>query len=671
IANMKVYLLDEAQQPVPIGVPGEMFIGGIGVGRGYLNRPDLTAERFVASPFKSDERLYKTGDLGRFLPTGEIEYLGRTDFQVKMRGVRIELGDIERGILQQRGVKEAVVIAREANPGEKRLVAYFTALDGEDVRADALRRNLSDLLPPYMVPSAYVRLDAFPLTPNGKLNRSALPAPDLDAYVTAAYEPPRGAVEEDLATVWRELLGIERVGRDDNFFELGGHSVLVIRMKERLRASALTANLRALFESQTLKDLAVALRAWSREDEADVPPNRIPVGCSAIRPDMLTLLTLDQEEVDRIVASVPGGAENVQDIYPLAPLQEGILFHHLLDQRGGDTYVLSTVLSVRSQEQAAKLVEALQSVVDGHDILRTAVVWEQIRHPVQVVYRQAPVPVRRISLENNSEKEQVVSRWLGPEHQRISLTRAPLMYIEVAENAEDGRCYVLLRMHHIIGDQSLRVIICESLALLAGRSEEPGRPGTYRRHVWRSLEWVKSHDSEAFFREKLAGFDEPTAPFGLLDVHADPSRIAEITRPLEQGLEARVRAQSHRAHVSAATLFHTACAVMVARTSGRDEVVFGTVLLGQTEGAAEETDRLGLFINTLPIRLFIREVTVRELVERTQGELIELLQHEMAPLTAAQRGSGIASPTPLFTTLLNFRHNFGNMAEDWDSAAGI
>src|SRR6185437_10503249 len=232
-------------------------------------------------------------------------------------------------------------------------------------------------------------------------------------------------------------------------------------------------------------------------------------------------------------------------------------------------------------------------------------------------------------------------------------------------------CYVLLRMHHIIGDQSLRVIICESLALLAGRSEEPGRPGTYRRHVWRSLEWVKSHDSEAFFREKLAGFDEPTAPFGLLDVHADASRIAEITRPLEQGLEARVRAQSHRAHVSAATLFHTACAVMVARTSGRDEVVFGTVLLGQTEGAAEETDRLGLFINTLPIRLFIREVTVRELVERTQGELIELLQHEMAPLTAAQRGSGIASPTPLFTTLLNFRHNFGNMAEDWDSAAGI
>ncbi|WP_332690623.1 non-ribosomal peptide synthetase, partial [Devosia sp.] len=227
IANTRAYILDARQQPVPLGVSGELYIAGAGVARGYLNRPELTAERFLADPFSTDSqaRMYKTGDLGRWLPDGTIEYLGRNDFQVKIRGFRIELGEIEAHLAACHGVREALVLAREDNPGDKRLVAYLLAQSGAVLDAATLRTALAGLLPDYMVPAAFVTLDSFPLTPNGKLDRQALPAPDRDAVVTRSYEAPQGDVETAIAAIWQELLGIERVGRHDHFFELGGHSL--------------------------------------------------------------------------------------------------------------------------------------------------------------------------------------------------------------------------------------------------------------------------------------------------------------------------------------------------------------------------------------------------------------------------------------------------------------
>src|SRR6202041_200574 len=214
----------------PIGVSGEIYIGGAGVARGYLNRPELTAERFVADPFSGEAcaRLYRTGDLGRWRPDGSIEYLGRNDHQVKIRGFRIELGEIESRLLNCPGLREAVVLAREDQPGEKRLVAYFT---GEpDIPVATLRSHLADTLPDYMVPAAYVRLEALPLTPNGKLDRRALPAPEDDAYGERAYEAPEGPIETAIAAIWSELLHLERIGRHDNFFELGGLSLLAVSL---------------------------------------------------------------------------------------------------------------------------------------------------------------------------------------------------------------------------------------------------------------------------------------------------------------------------------------------------------------------------------------------------------------------------------------------------------
>ncbi|ANP91713.1 hypothetical protein BA011_35910 (plasmid) [Rhizobium leguminosarum] len=306
--------------------------------RGYLNRPELTAARFIASPFVEGDRLYRSGDLGRYLPDGNLEFLGRNDDQVKIRGFRIEPGEIAARLCEHELVGDAVVVARADRAGDQHLVAYVVCgpeagSDDEDGSglAGALRAHLGGRLPDYMVPAAFVRLEALPLTANGKLDRQALPAPDDDAYARAAYEAPQGAVETALAGIWQELLGVERVGRNDNFFELGGHSLLAVQLMERLRLLSLGWRC-----APCLPGRAASLGS---HHEVAVPANLITEHSTAITPQMLPLIELAQPEIDRIVATVPGGVGNIQDIYGLSPLQDGILFHHLLASRG-DPYLL-------------------------------------------------------------------------------------------------------------------------------------------------------------------------------------------------------------------------------------------------------------------------------------------------------------------------------------------
>jgi acyl-coenzyme A synthetase/AMP-(fatty) acid ligase len=274
IADTRVYILDAHGEPAPIGVAGELYIGGPGVALGYLNRPELTAERFVEDRFGGvpGARMYRTGDLGRWLADGTIEFLGRNDDQVKVRGFRIELGEIEARLSAHAAVREAVVVAREDGPGGKRLVAYYVAAGLVEV--EALRAHLEEQLPDYMVPAAYVHLDALPLTPNGKVDRKALPAPEGEAYAARGYEAPVGEVEAVLAGIWSELLGVERVGRHDHFFELGGHSLLGVTLIERMRQRGLHADVRTLFTTRTLAELAAAAGCEFREVE--VPANLIP-----------------------------------------------------------------------------------------------------------------------------------------------------------------------------------------------------------------------------------------------------------------------------------------------------------------------------------------------------------------------------------------------------------
>ncbi|MHA6940169.1 non-ribosomal peptide synthetase, partial [Ralstonia pseudosolanacearum] len=258
VRNVRLYVLDAHRQPVPTGVAGEIYVGGAGVGRGYRNLPELTGACFLADPFHGEgqARMYKTGDLGRWLANGSLEYLGRSDDQVKLRGFRVELGEIGASLARCDGVREAAVLAREDAPGEPRLVAYYVAEPGAAVEASALRRHMQAQLPEHMVPAAYVRLEHLPLTPNGKLDRRALPAPAADAYARRRYVAPQGDVETMLAELWQDLLGVERVGRHDDFFELGGHSLLAMSLMARMDELGLSADVRVLFTQPTLAGLA-------------------------------------------------------------------------------------------------------------------------------------------------------------------------------------------------------------------------------------------------------------------------------------------------------------------------------------------------------------------------------------------------------------------------------
>ncbi|QCU32313.1 amino acid adenylation domain-containing protein [Burkholderia pseudomallei] len=654
IANTRIYVLDEYGQPVPRGVAGELYIGGVQVARGYLNRPELTRERFVDDPFVAGGRLYKTGDLARWRTDGSLEYLGRNDFQVKIRGFRIELGEIEAQLAKVAGVRETVVLARDSGSpvGEKRLVAYYTG--NADVAA--LREQATRHLPAYMVPSAYVRLDAWPLTPNGKLDRRALPAPADDAYARAEYEAPQGAKEEALAAIWKDLLPVERISRHDNFFELGGHSLLVIGLSEKLRAAGLHADVRVVYRASTLADLAAHL--GTDNQDIRIPPNLIADGDEHITPAQLTLVALSQESIDALVAKVEGGAANVQDIYPLAPLQEGILFHHLMSGES-DPYVLSGVLAFRSREVMERFVSALQQVIDRHDILRTGFFWEGLEQPVQVVQRRATLPVSVVELDAREGDivRQLETRFDSRGY-RMDVSRAPLMHVHAACDGEHERWVARVLFHHLsIDHTTLERVIEEARAIGQGRAEDLPQPVPFRNFVAQARLGVSEADHEAYFRAKLGDIDEPTAPFGLLSVQGDGREIAEAARTLKPELSGALRGHARRLGVSAASMMHVAWGLVLSRTTGRQDVVFGTVLFGRMQGGAQSDRSLGLFINTLPVRMRVAQTGVETSVKETHAQLAELMRHEHAPLVLAQRCSGVPAQTPLFTSLLNYRYS--------------
>ncbi|MEX3824667.1 condensation domain-containing protein, partial [Paraburkholderia sp. BR14262] len=596
------------------------------------------------------------------LPDGNLEFLGRNDDQIKIRGFRIEPGEVAAHLCGHAWVREAVAVARQNRAGDKHLIAYVVCapeaqsdeLDGPDL-ANTLRAHLSARLPHYMVPSAFVRLSELPLTVNGKLDRKALPAPADDAYARAAYEAPRGELETVLAEIWAELLGVERVGRYDNFFELGGHSLLAVRVMERLRQRSLGMEVRTLFARPVLADLATSL---GRHQEVAVPANLITTQSTAITPGMLPLIGLSQAEIDRVVATVPGGLGNIQDIYALSPLQDGILFHHLLASRG-DPYLLVSQMAFADRSLLERYLGAVQQVVDRHDILRTAFVWEGLSSPAQVVWRRASLEVSEVELDGcDGSGADELRRRFGARRQRIDLGRAPLLRFVTARDPGSGGWLLLELQHHLIGDHTtLEVRHAEVRAMLAGRPSELAAPLPFRNLVAQARLAVDAKAHEEFFRGLLADIDEPTMPFGRSEVYGDGSGVGEAHWMLPQALNERLREQARRLGVSLASLCHLAWGQVVARSSGREQVVFGTVLFGRMHAGGGADSTMGLFINTLPVRLALDETGVAASVRSTHAQLSELLAHEHASLALAQRCSGVAAPTPLFSALLNYRHN--------------
>ncbi|CAJ6403665.1 non-ribosomal peptide synthetase [Burkholderia pseudomallei] len=667
IPDLQLYVLDARREPVPMGVTGELYVGGAGVARGYLNRPELTRERFIDDPFVAGGRLYKTGDLARWRTDGSLEYLGRNDFQVKIRGFRIELGEIEAQLAKVAGVREVVVLARDsaaevrdnATPNvptpksssetEKRLVAYYTG----DADVAALRAQAAQHLPSYMVPSAYVRLDAWPLTPNGKLDRRALPAPADDAYARAEYEAPQGAKEEALAAIWRELLHVERVSRHDNFFELGGHSLLAIGVIERMRREGLHTDVRSIFNAQTLSDLAA--RAQTDDRSIQAPPNLIPARATRITPGMLPLVALTQTQIDMLAAQVEGGAANIQDIYPLAPLQEGMVFHHLLHAES-DAYMEAYFVGFRTRARLDRFLDALRMIVDRHDILRTGFFWEGLEQPVQIVQRRVRLPIEFVDLDpaDGDVLRQLEARH-DPRAHRLDIRRPALLSCHAAHDPAAGRWLLCVMAHHLaIDNTSLKLLVAEEQAIEQGGFDALPPAPSFRNFIAQIASGVDRREHEAFFSAMLGDIDSPTHPFGLQDVQGDGREIAEFQQRLSPELSKAIRVCTRRLGVSPASLMHLAWAMVLSRATGRREAVFGTVLFGRMQGGERG---MGMFINTLPIRIDVDERYVAECLAHTHERVVQLIYHEHAPLALALRCSGLPARQALFSSLLNYRHS--------------
>ncbi|MET0395626.1 MAG: amino acid adenylation domain-containing protein, partial [Longimicrobiaceae bacterium] len=625
IANARVYVLDARGEPAPVGVAGELYVGGAGVARGYLGRAGLTAERFVPDPFLpgAGARLYRTGDLGRWRADGTLEFLGRTDFQVKVRGFRIEPGEIEAALLEHEGVRECAVLAREDAPGEKRLVAYVAG----DARAEALRAHARRSLPEHMVPAAFVFLDALPLTPSGKLDRRALPAPDL-ASAEERHVAPRTPVEEVLAGIWAETLRLERVGVEDGFFELGGHSLLATRVVSRVRELfGVELPLRALFEGPTVAELAGRVEEIRRAELPVLPPV-VPVERAGPLP-----LSFAQERLWFIDRMEPGSAAyNI----PVARRLGGAL-------------------------DVAALERALGEIVRRHETLRTTFA-DADGSPVQVIAPSGgfALPVEDLSAAGEADREAALGRRAGDEARRaFDLSAGPLFRAALLRLGA-GDHVLLLSMHHIVSDGwSMGVLFRELSTLYAAYREglesplpEPGvQYADYA--VWQreQLAGEALERQLAYWRERLAGAPE------LLELPTDHPRPAvQSFRGADERVQLppevleRLRALGRR---EGATLYMVALGAfqaLLSRYSGSEDVVVGSPVAGRGRGEVEGL--IGFFVNTMVLRTDLSgDPSFRELVGRVRRVTLGAYEHQEVPferLVAELSPERSLSHSPLF-----------------------
>ncbi|WDE09183.1 amino acid adenylation domain-containing protein [Thalassomonas viridans] len=667
IQNTQLLILDDQLQLLSAGAVGELHIGGDCLARGYLNRNALTAEKFIANPFygadglPTSKRLYKTGDLARLTDKGAIEYVGRIDHQVKIRGFRIELGEIEHQLALCPDVDSALVLA-DSFGDDNSLLAYVKlaamAQNGPGV-LDGIRQALSASLPEFMVPDRLMVLDEWPLTANGKIDRKALPRAEMPA-ANPGYVAPANDREKLLAQIWQDLLAITEVGATDSFFRLGGHSLLVIKMLNKLKSHGFTLPLKAIYEAPDLAALAARLTATKAQPGGGfvVPDNLIPENCPHISAEMLTLIDMEQDTLDAIVGQVPGGSRNIQDIYPLSPLQKGILFHHVMDP-DNDPYRQYCKMRIAGRQVADELVAGFNFIIRRHDVLRTLICWD-LEEPVNIVLRQAGIPVAWHHLE--PEQSAVAAMDELARNKRLSLSESPLMALDFFVAASGDEIYALLTFHHLISDNmGMETLLQEIARFRIGQEKTLPEPVQYRQFVAEIIDKTRHLDSQAFFADMLADVAATTAPYGVEKV----SGIAQITEKkliLPQDIAGRIRELAKDRNMSPAAFFHMAFAVIVARLSRRKDVVFATVLSGRQDIDEARAASVGMFLNSLPIRVNTGSESLNALLSSVNAGLIALLEHEHYPLSSALAANSLLKGAPLFTSVLNYRRSGSSKA---------
>ncbi|MCD2189309.1 non-ribosomal peptide synthetase [Actinomycetospora soli] len=620
--NTRVHVLDPALRPVPDGVPGELHLAGVQLARGYVGRPGLTAERFVAGP--DGERWYRTGDVVRRRPDGELEYLGRADGQVKLRGQRLELGEVEAALAAVDGVRRAAAVVRTDGPSPA-LVGYVV---GDVPDGGAVRDAVARTLPEAMVPSTVVVLDDLPLTPSGKLDRAALPAPTAER--AAAREPATDA-ERTLVAVFAEVLGTD-VGVDDDFLALGGDSISSIGVASRAR------------------------RAGVEVGPAEVLRGRTPAGIAALAGD--TRPVRRHELVAPVAREDVRAPYEVAEVWPLSPLQEGLYFHATMDA-DADVYGIQETIDLDHRVDVADLRRAVATLLERHDALRAAFTDAGLDQPVQAVAAHLDPPVVEVDAPSAADVDRVTAE---DRDRRFDLAAPPLFRVLLVHGPEADR--VLLSRHLLLWDGwSAWIVLTELLDALHGGTPD-GRTGSYRDH----LAWLAAQDDAAAteaWRTALAGLEEPT----LVDP-SSPRPLREDSLELAPEVTERVRALARERGVTPNTVLSTVWGLVLGVATGRTDVVFGTTVAGRPDAVEHVEDTVGLFLTTAPARLTLRAAEpVGALVERVQAERLALAPHEWIGLGAIQR----CSPHPtLFDTLFVYRPEGGEeRIEEFSARHGV
>ncbi|MEA2691483.1 MAG: hypothetical protein QOJ16_870, partial [Acidobacteriota bacterium] len=643
IPDLAVHLLDRGFEPVPIGVAGEIHVGGAGLALGYLGRPERTAERFVPDPWggRPGARLYRSGDLARQRTDGSLDYLGRIDQQVKVRGFRIELGEIEVALLAHPAVAQAVVILREEESGERRLAASVVARPGEELEVSALRGFLRDRLPEYMVPAGFALLPALPFTANGKVDRRALarlhPATaEATTGGEGSFAAPRTPVEELLAGIWEDLLGRERVGIDDGFFDLGGHSLLATRAISRVRqAFGVELPLRTLFEVPTIAGLAREIEIARNAGRRAAAPPLVAAGTAGL---------------------------------PLSFAQERLWFLDQLDP-GSPAYNLPAPLLLRGRLAPPALAASFAEIVRRHEALRTTFALEAgaESQPVQVIAPAIPPTAPGLPLVDLAGLPAGARAKEGPRlataetRRPFDLARGPLLRVSLVRLAADEHL-LLLNLHHIVADGwSMGVLIAELGALypafLAGRPAAlPALPLQYADFALWQRRWLSGEVLGA----EIAWWQEALADLPALDLPADHPRpprrsgrggLRRFTLPREQG-----EALARLSRAEGGTLFMTllaGLAALLSRQTGAEDLAVGSPIANRTQGEVEGL--IGFFVNTLVLRCDLTgDPEFRELLGRMRQTALGAYAHQDLPFEKVVEALAPArdpSRTPLFQVL--------------------
>jgi amino acid adenylation domain-containing protein len=638
IANTQLYILDQNLQPVPIGIPGELYIGGAGLARGYLNRPELTQEKFIPNPFDNSKvknqksKLYKTGDLCRYLPDGNIEYLGRIDNQVKIRGFRIELGEIEAVLTQYPQVQSSVIIAREDTPGNKRLVAYIVPEKEATPTPNEMRQCLKEKLPEYMIPSAFVILESLPLTPNGKIDRRALPAPEQNYERTDKFILPRNPIEEILVTIWTEVLKVQQISINDNFFELGGHSLLATQLISRIRTNlSIEIPLRSLFAAPTIEELGQQIQQLQQEDLTLSAPPILPRG----------------EQSELLLSYAQTRLWFLDQLEPNSPF-----------------YNIPVALRLQGHLNQVALTQSLAEIIQRHEALRTNFVTVN-GQPTQVINTLTNWTVSVINLQHLSPEEQknaakklVKEQALQPfDLANEALVRATLIVLN------NNEYWLSLCLHHVISDGwSMGVFIEELTALYNAVNQgqvSPLKPLPIQYTdfaIWQR-KWFRGEVLENqlnYWKKQLA--EAPT----FLPLPTDKPRPArqsftgahqEFQLSLE--LTQKLTELSQQQGVTMFMTLLAAYGTLLYRYTGQSDILIGTPIANRNRREIESL--IGFFVNTLVMRTDCSEnPSFQELLMRVREMSLSAYTHQDLPfemLVEALQPERNLSHTPLFQVM--------------------